>query len=159
MIIVPILGGVFLVVLIAGGIRLLILRGQTTVRRGREVAQELFEERMARGVRYSGTHELASKAHVIGTGIALERHVSISYGEMKAAWRDRRWGELVPSLMVCSGILGVVFCGALTIIFMTPWRLIGIIFMGFALVGTFQALRSFWQAEPTAPKEPADSDQ
>jgi hypothetical protein len=110
---------------------------------------------MARDAFYSGRHVVARKSFVAGTGVALERTASMNYGEIKGAWRQKRYGDALPGLMVYAGLIGAVFFAALSVLVLTRWKVFGGILLAFTVVGAAQTLRWFIAAEPAAPPDEA----
>jgi hypothetical protein len=127
MLLVIVLLSLSLVLLVAGMIWTLSLRGKTTTRSGREVGAEMMAEKMDRRTRLDGRTTLGRKTWFWGKGWAVEREVSFSYAEIKEMWRGRAFGLLLPVVMAGCGMLGLLLFGGLLMFLTLPSRIPGLI--------------------------------
>ena len=151
MILIPLLLGFFVLILIVGTSWLLVARGTKTTRSGQDVAREAFESKMRREDRLSGRPALYRKTWVKGTGVAADVNASMSYGEMKAFLLLGQYSKAAPGLMIMTGVLGTMIFAGLTLLFMTPWSIPGIVILGFGTFGTIQCVKWFRKAVPALP--------
>jgi len=138
LLVLTILGGV---ALIAGFAWLLASSGQTRRRSGPEVGAEVF------GALSDGDLEdekvtipLAERTVFRGTGIKVERETELSYAEIKAALRERRWRQALPALLVIGGMSALLAFGSLTLLVRWDDRFVGVLIV--ALV--FYTLIRIW---------------
>ena len=80
-------------------------------RTGAEIGAEMMEEKMARHAFLQGKASLGRKAWFWGKGWALDREAAVSYAEVKAMWRKRSYGALLPMGLMIAGMLGSMTLG------------------------------------------------
>jgi hypothetical protein len=101
-----------LIALIVGFIWLLISRGRTTRRRGREAGAEIMT---GLGAEDDEAIPLIEKSVFVGTGVKVTRDVEVSFGDIKEMLRDRQWRGVLPALLVIVGLFGLIVFGVLAL--------------------------------------------
>jgi hypothetical protein len=108
----------FGLLLIGGFIWIISGSGQTRRRSGPEVGAEIMGQVMAASDEEQGDVNISiAEASVFkGTGVSVEKEVSVGYDEIKAMVRAGRWRESLPTLLAMAGVAGFLAFGSLTIL-------------------------------------------
>lgn len=122
--------------LLIGFVWLLLARGQTTRRQGKEVGREMAARRMEE----DGDVILRQKGAFRGKAAEVKTEASISFGDIKTLVRSGRWEEALPGLLALAGFLGLLLFGSLAILLALEDKVVGGLV---ALAGLLTALRLF----------------
>ena len=130
------------IALIAGAIALLTTRGQTAIRRGRDAGAAVMGA-LDQQPPESGQATLASASRevFVGTGVEVRVEAESSFAELKRALREHRWRDALPSLLIFSGLLGLLLFGALALWAGTGYQLWGLAIVALAV---YVAARQLW---------------
>ena len=137
----------FGLVLVAGFVWGLIVRGKTTKRSGRDVGAELMGEKMDDGMIGPGKKTLVRRTWFRGKGVEVDREAEYSYSEIKKMLSEERFLEALPALLVMTGIVGLTFFLGLTLITGVATLLPGLIFLAFSVYSAYLILAGFIKDE------------
>jgi hypothetical protein len=119
-----------LILLIVGAAWMLVGRGQTTRRSGRDVGAEIMGglgNDLEEGI------SLVEKSVFVGKGTKVTREGEISFTEIKQLVRDRQWHAALPVLLAMAGMFGLIVFGALALWWKMDDKLIATLIAGVAL--------------------------
>jgi hypothetical protein len=130
------------VVLAAGAILLLTGRGKVSRQTGREAGAAVMGAIMEDEPEPDQvTVADVEKSVFIGTGARVQVEAEGSFTEVKAALRDRRWGDALPGLLIGLGMAGLLIFGSLALMTQIEERIIGI---AIVVVAVYAAARIGW---------------
>ena len=107
--------------LIAGFIWVLIISGETTERRGKEVGAELVSEQMVD----EDEVPIVQKAAFHGEAVEVKRETTVQFSEIKEQIKNGNWRGAFPWLLVMGGFLGLLLFGSLSLLVLMENKLIG----------------------------------
>jgi hypothetical protein len=68
---------------------------------------------------------LAEHSAFRGTGVKIEGEAEVGYGEIKAAFRQKRWRQALPALLAMGGLSGLLAFGSLALLVRWQEKLLG----------------------------------
>ncbi len=112
-----VVASLFGAVFIAGIVMLFITRGKTSTSSGQATGAEIMQAATSDDVYEtdSGTvgADLVERSAYRGKGAEVEGEVSIGYGELRTAIREKRWRDALPALFAMIGLTDAVCLGML----------------------------------------------
>lgn len=100
-------------ILVAGFVWMLVVRGETTRRSGPDVGAEIMGSGAGEddGVQVT----LLEKSVFKGAGVSVSREAGISYVEMKRLLGEGNWKAALPPLLAAVGLFGMIVFGVIAL--------------------------------------------